>query len=452
MMGTTEKVARFVVDFDFSRLPASGVEQIKISILDTLGTALVGSKSHLGTLMTDLVKEMGGSHQARLVGSGMKTSALNAALANGTFAHADDYDDNGVFGHPGVVLIPPALALGELLKLSGKKILEAYAVGFEVAARVRAGVGGVEMEGGYHGTCLMGTMGAAAESAKLMGLDVAQTRAALGIAASLASGVMRNFGTDTKAFHAGHAARNGVLAASLAKRGFTGDPDILEAPRGFVFVFGQQQADIKRITENLGKSLSIAETKLLIKAWPCGFGNQPSMTALFRLIEQYDIRPEQVSAVEVVKASNREAGGLFRHNPQRGEEGKFSMEYNLATALVDRKVDLESYTDEKLARPMIQELIKKVTVIQDPELAALPLRLQGDTSPFSVVTLRLKDGRVLSQKEGLGKELKGEEIYAKYRENARIGGIGPNKIDRTIELVKGIEDLKDVTELMDTVS
>jgi 2-methylcitrate dehydratase PrpD len=444
-MGSTEKIARFVVDFDFSKLPASGMEQIKLSILDTLGVALVGAKGHIGAIMSDFVKEMGGNPQARLIGSGIKTSVLNAALVNGTMAHAEDYD---TMPHCGVVLVPIALILGEQLKLSGKKVLEAYAVGFEVGHRMR-GLGAIA-EAGFHSTSLLYTMGAAAEAGKLLALDVDQTRAALGIAASLASGIMQNFGTDTKALHGGHAARSGIQAALLAKKGFTGDPDVLEGPKGFFYVFGQEQADIKRVTENLGKSLAIAESNLFFKAWPnCGANHGP-LTAIFPLIEKYDIKPEQVNAIEVVTFS-KPPGALLRNNPQRGFEGKFSLQYNMATALVDRKVDLNSYTDEKLARPLIQDLMKKVTAVQDPEMADLPLRLQGE-GDFFIVTLKLKDGRVLSQREGRGRQLKGEEIYAKYRENAKIGGIAVNKIERSIELIKGLENLKDVTELMDAVS
>ena len=443
-------MARFVVDFDFSKLPPTGVEQIKISVLDTLGVALVGAKGRIGAILCDFVKEMGGNPQARLIGSGIKTSVLNAALANATFAHADDYDDMDSFGHPGCILAPTALALGEQLKLPGRKILEAYAIGFEVGRKLRAGMGAIE-RAGYHSSCLLGTMATAAESAKLLGLDIDRTRASLGIAASLASGIVQNFGTHTKPLHAGHAGRSGILAASLAEKGFTGDPNVLEAPRGFIYVFGQEQADIRRVAENIGNPLGIAQDGVRIKFWPSGHGSHASLTVLFHLIEKYNIRPEQVNAIEVVKSSPRETGGYIRNDPQRGDEGRFSMEYQLATALVDRKVDLYSFTDEKLFRPMIQDLIKKVTVVQDPEIAGLPLRLQGE-SPFTTLTLRLKDGRVLSERAGQVKLLTGEEIYDKFKENARFGGLTANKIERAIELVKGLENLRDVTELMDTVS
>lgn len=217
-MTTTEKVAEFIVDFEFKDIPPRGIEQIKFCLLDTIGCTLEGAMGPVANIMTEFVEEMGGKPQARILKSGIKTSVVNAALVNGTLAHADDFDDTGGFGHPGVVLIPTALALGEHLKLSGKKILEAYTVAFEVGYRLKIGMG-VVGEGGFHSTSLFGNLCTTAEASKLMGLDVAQTRSALGIAASSASGIMQNFGTFTKAFHAGQAARNGITAAILAKKG-----------------------------------------------------------------------------------------------------------------------------------------------------------------------------------------------------------------------------------------
>jgi 2-methylcitrate dehydratase PrpD len=451
-MGATEKLARFVVEFSFNDLPAKGIEQAKISLLDTIGAALVGAAGHTGDIVSDFIKEMGGHPQARLIGRGIKTSVADAALANGTFAHAEDYDDQGAFGHAGVVLTPTALALGEYLRLPGKKLLEAYAVGFEVGHKLNRNMGEVQVRGGYHNTSLFGTLAAAAESAKLLSLDVSQTRAALGIAASMASGIMQNFGTQTKPLHAGHASRCGITAAILAKKGFTGDPDILEAARGFVYVFGQEQADIKRISENIGKPLVIAEQGVRIKAFPCGWGNHPALLAILRLIEKHDIKPEQVNAIEVTTAS-KPPGFLIRTRPQNGGEGQHSMQYSMAIALADRKVDLKSYSQEMFSRPVVHDLMKKVKVTQHPELAGLPVRLRGEVG-FATVTLRLKDGRVLSERQEYGavKGLSGEAINTKYIENAKIGGLSPSKIERSLQLLKGLENLEDTTQLMDAIS
>ncbi|MFC1966923.1 MmgE/PrpD family protein [Chloroflexota bacterium] len=451
-MGTTEKVANFIVEFDFNDIPEKGIDQAKSSILDTIGTALVGSAGPVGTILANFVTEMGGNPQARLIGKGIRTSILDAALANGAFAHVDDYDDMGSIGHAGAVFTPPALALGEHLQLSGKKLLEAYAVGFEIGYKLRTSMGEVQNEGGFHSTALFGTVGAAAESAKLLGLDIAKTRVALGIAASLAFGIMQNFGTYTKPLHAGNAARNGILAAILAKKGLTADPDILEGPRGFFCVFGQQQSVISQMTQNIGKPLAISEYGVRIKPWPCCGGNNEALTAILHLIEQHDIKPDEVNNINVA-TSWKPPGSTIRINPRNGFEGHFSLQYNMALALLDRKIDLDSYSDEKFSRPAMQDLIKKVNVIWHPDCVDRPLRLQSE-SRFAIVTLNLKDGRVISEQIDTEnrKHLVGEEIYDKYTANAKIGGVPENNIERSIELIKRLEELKDIKELMDIVA
>jgi len=198
--------------------------------------------------------------------------------------------------------------------------------------------------------------------------------------------------------------------------------------------------------------LAIADANAFnVKRWPNCYANHPPIAAILHLIEKYDVRPEQVNAIEVLTFTKPPAA-LIRTNPQRGFEGKFSMQYSIATALVDRKVDLNSYTDEKLTRPMIQQLMKKVSVAQHPDTADLPPALFWEY-PFQgvIITLRLNDGRVLSEREDHEHDLKGEEIYAKYRENARIGGVTAKDTERSIELINGLENLKDVTKLVDTV-
>jgi 2-methylcitrate dehydratase PrpD len=449
-MGTTQKVAKYVVDFSIDQMTAREIQQVKTSILDTIGVVLVGSKGPVGTIMTDYIKLMGGNPHARLLGSGIKTSVVNAVLANGTFAHADDYDAHP---HTSILMLPPALALGEYLKLSGKKILEAYAVGWEIRVRINNSLGNVQFKAGYHSTPLHGTVAAAVEAAKLMGLSVDETRAAMGISASMACGIMQNFGTHTKPLHGGHASSSGVKAALLASKGFTGDPDVLEGRRGYFYVYGQQQADIRRLAETLGKvPLAIAdENAFCVKRWPNCYANHPPIAATFTLIEKYDVKPEQIEAIEVLTFTKPPAA-LIRTNPQRGYEGKFSMQHSIATALVDRKVDLNSYTDEKLSRPIMQQLIKRMTVRQHPDTVDLPLSLFWEY-PFQgvIITLKMNDGRVLTEREDHEHELKGKEILDKYQENCKIAGVNEKNMKRSMELVQGLEDVKDVTELVETV-
>lgn len=450
-MGTTEKVAKFIVDFDFASIPPKGIEQAKASIIDSIGVALLGSKEAVGDKVTRFVKSTGGEQQARLWGSGTRTSLPNATLANGVFIHAIDYDDGGGFGHHGAILVPPALALGEKYKLSGKKIIAAYAAAYEVGYKLLRSLGEIQFGAGFHSTSLLGTICAATESAKLMELDVTKTRMALSIAASLSSGLIQSFGTDAKAFQVGRAAESGILSALLASEGFTGDPNIFEEARGYFYVYGQEQSSIKLMTENIGNPLSIAAQDMHFKQWPCCGGNYEVLTAIFDLLKEHDIKPDDIRDITVA-TSMRPPGPVNRPQPRNGMEGRFSLPYNVATALLDHVIDLASFSDKKFERPAVQDLMRKVKVVWHPDCADRPLRLQSE-SRFITIDIIFNDGLMLSKRQDAAnrKQLKVEEVYGKYVDNARIAGISEDNISRSVTLAKTLEKCEDVTELIDLV-
>ena len=448
-MGTTEKVAKFIVDFDYASIPAKGIEQIKASIIDSLGVALLGCREPVGNSVAKFANTGNENQAARLLGIGTRTSALDATLVNSVFIHALDYDDGGGFGHHGAILVPPALALGEKLKLSGKQIIEAYAVAYEVGYKLLRGLGEIQTVGGFHSTALLGTLCAAAASAKLLGLDVLQTQMALGIAASFSSGLQQSFGTQAKPLQVARAAQSGVLAALLAQEGLTGDPNIFEEARGYFYVYGQEQSIIRSLTENLGKPLAVAEQEMHFKEWPCCGGNDEALTAVFELLHESEIRVDQIKEI-VIGTSWRPPGPVNRTRPQNGYEGKFSLEYTVPTALIDRVIDLSSYSAEKFARPIVQNLMKKVRVVWHPDAADKPLRLQSEAR-FVSIEIVLDDGRMLAKRQDARtrKNLRGEQVYAKYRNNARIFGLSAEKIEQSVAVIKSLETRADVTELID---
>ena len=450
-MRTTEKVAKFIVDFDFEAIPTKGLEQIKASIIDSIGVALLGCREPVGKIVAEFANTAGGDQQVRLLGLGTRTSVLDATLVNGVLIHALDYDDGGGFGHHGAVLVPPALALGETRGLSGRKIIEAYAVAYEVGYKLLRSLGEIQIVGGFHSTSLLGSICAAAESAKLLGLDVARTRMALSIAASLSSGLMQSFGTQAKPLQVGRAAQSGTLAALMASEGLAGDPNILEEARGYFYVYGQEQSMIRRMTENLGKPLSVAEQDMHFKSWPCCGGNDEALTAVFDLMKESEIRPDHIRNI-VVATSWRPPGPVNRPHPRNGYEGKFSLEYTVATALLDQVIDLSSYSDEKFERPAVHDLMRKVNVVWHPDCAGRPLRLLSE-SRFVTVEILFSDGRTLAKRQNAEsrKNLRGEEVYDKYRNNARMAGVSEREIERFVALVKALEECEDVTGLMDLV-
>ncbi len=229
-MGVTERFARFVVDTSYEDIPPEAIRIAKEISLDCLGTTLAGYVDPVGKAITKIVRDLGGTPECTVIGAGFKTSSAQAALANGTMAHALDFDDMGLsMGHPSVPVLPVILALGEKMHLTGRDILTAHLIGFEVEGKL--GYGSQELYSrGWHSTGVLGVMGAAAAAAKMLKLNMEQTRMAFGIAASHAAAVKPNMGSMTKPLHAGNAARGGIMAALLAKEGYTAEPSIIEHP------------------------------------------------------------------------------------------------------------------------------------------------------------------------------------------------------------------------------
>lgn len=450
-MGTTERVANFIVDLDFETIPAKGREQIKASIIDSVGVALLGSREPVGKLVAGIANAAAGNRPARLLGSGARTSVLDATLVNAVFIHALDYDDGGGFGHHGAILVPTALALGEELRLSGKQVIEAYAAAYELGFRLLRSLGEIQTVGGFHSTSLLGTICAAAESARLLGLKAEKTRMALSIAASLSSGLQQSFGTHAKPLQVGRAAQSGVLAALMAREGLSGDPEIFEQSRGYFYVYGQEQSVIRQLTENLGKPLSVAEQEMHFKEWPCCGGNDEALTAVFELLNESEIRTDQIKRV-VIGTSWMPPGPVNRPHPRNGYEGKFSLEYTVATALIDRRIDLSSYEDDRYRRDAVHDLMSRVQVMWHPDCAGRPLRLQSE-SRFVTVDIDMSDGRALSKRVDARtrRNHRGEQVYDKYRDNARRAGLAEEKVAKSVALVKSFEECKDVTELMDLI-
>lgn len=450
-MVTTEKVAKLILDFNYDSIPERGIKQSKAAIIDSIGAGLLGCKEPVAEAMMKVAGCRGGEPEARLWGTGERTSVTNAALLNSVCMHCMDYDNGGSLGHPAAVLIPTALALGEKYKLSGKKIIEAYAVGYELGAKLRNSLGDVQFGAGFHATSLLGSICSAAAAAKLVGLDVRKTRMALGIAASMSSGLMQNFGTDSKPIQVARAAESGVLAALLAREGCTGDPYIFEEAKGFYYVYGQEQASIKLLTENFGKPPAVAVERGHFKQWACCGGNYEVLSALYELLDEQELPADRITEI-VVATSMTPPGPAFRIRPRTPMEGRFSLTYNVASCLIDRAVNLDTFTDEKFNRSEVHELMDRIRVIWHPECAGKPMRLQGE-SRFVTIDIRLEDGRVISKRLDASdrKQLTAEETYVKYAENARSVGLAEDKITKAVELVKSFENCEDVTELIDLV-
>ena len=450
-MEETRKIADFIVKTDLNGIPPEAWVAGKRAILDCLGVALAGSRDPMARIMTDFIKDQGGRSQASVWGKKFKTSASLAALANGTFSHALDYDDitRSMRGHPTAPVLPAALAVEEELKAKGKDVLEAYLIGFEVEAKLGAGLNPYLFEGGWHPTAILGALGSTAATARLLKLPQEKVCCALGIAGSLASGLRQNFGTMTKPLHAGQAAKNGVVAAKLAQRGFTADGAIVEAKLGYANAFaGSGKYDLDKVTSGLGKSFEVLSPGVGLKRYPSCARTHPAIDAMVEMAVQNDLHPQDVQSVAC--AGSYTTPQLLLHTrPQTALEGKFSMEFCMALALIERKAELPHFKDQKVQDPKIQEMIKRVTFSIRPDLATV----ENSGNPSTTVKILLKDGREFSRtvdeaRGTPGNPLTNQEVREKYRQCVK--GVLPKKeTEKTIEMVENLETLNKISSLTD---
>lgn len=449
-MQITEELARFVSETPAGSLPAAARETARRAILDTLGVMLVGSREDCARIVADVVRSEQSRPTSTVVGQGFRTSVRGAALANGVSAHALDYDDvNSVMtGHPSVPLLPAVLAVGEETGASGEDALAAFVLGFEVEAKLGRAMGRSHYARGFHATATLGALAAASAAARLYGLEADHLQMALGIAASLAGGLRQNFGTMTKPLHPGYAAQNGIVAAQLAARGFTADANILEGEIGYLNVFSpDRDAHPERITSDLGGQFEILESGVGVKQYPCCFGTHRALDATLDMRSEHGVQAGDVERVEVVIP--RGAGEPLIHSrPVTGLQGKFSMEYCVAAAILDGKVGLDSFEDESVRRPAAQELLRKVETLNDASESA-------PAEGFADVTIYLNGGRLLKRRvdEPRGSArlpLRLDQLQAKYRDCAeRV--LGPQATQRSLELVLDLERLPSIAALTEVL-
>lgn len=443
-MDVTRRLAQFAVETRYRDLPADVVEKGKERILDTLGCMIAGCTEALASLMVKYVDETGGTPEATIVGFGHKTNVAKAALVNGTLGHALDFDDTHISfsGHPSTVILPSVLSLGEKMNCPGEAILEAFLVGFEVACKIGRGVNPRLYENGWHATSVIGTLGAAIAAGKVLGLHADKMASALGLAASQSCGLKENFGTMTKPFHAGRAAQSGVISALLAKNGFTASQQILEAKRGFCATFAGEY-DLNGMVENLGNPYEIISPGVHTKPYPSCLMTHPIIDATLSLAESHNIQPEDVDSV-VCEIAPLASEALIHSNPETGLQGKFSAPYVVAVSLLDPRVSLEQFTDQKVRDPKARTIMQKVNVVVHPEIETSP--------PPAIVHIRLKDGKEHTKRVDIAtgnpeKPLSLDRMIEKFRSCADTM-INRKRIDESIDLILHFEKLTDITKLI----
>jgi 2-methylcitrate dehydratase PrpD len=449
MENVTENISEFICNTNYENVSRDVLELSKLHILDTLGVLIAGSKEDVTRIIKEYIQSLGCGQESTLITQRTKTLAQYAAFGNGVIAHVLDFDDYEVpsMAHPSVTVLPAVLALGERVKASGKACLEAYFAGMEVISKVGRGINPDHYDKGWHSTGTLGTLGAASASSKLLKLSLEKVRMALGIASSMSSGLRGNFGTMTKAFHAGHAARNGVESAILASLGFTASKDILENDLGFCNIFTERRNyDLQKIVEGLGAPFSILSPGVGIKPYPSCAATHSFLDGIFCLMCQYDIKAEEVDSVEC-GIFYRYPKMLIHSNPQTGLEGKFSLEFCIALALQERDVSLRQFTDSKVKEPGIRKLIKRIKKEVTEEAGR-----KRTEYPIAILTVHMKNGksfpcRVEKRKGSPVNPLSAEEIIDKFMDCAQMN-YSISQSRRIFEAVRSIEKIEDIGELI----
>jgi len=454
--GLTREVAEFIVNLRYSAIPEDVIGLGKKSILDGLGLTLCGSVAESGNLSRNYIASLGLSRgDAIVIGSTIKAPARFAAFVNGIGIHADDYDDTqlavaedrvyGLLTHPTATALAAALATAEAGGRSGQELMTAYHAGVEVECKIAEAIAPRHYDEGFHSTGTCGAIGAAAAAAKVAGLNPMATRRALGIAASEAGGLRENFGTMTKPFHAGRAAESGVVAADLAKAGWTAAEQILEAPRGFFRAAGGTY-DPQAILHRLVNPWTFRTPGVSIKPFPSGSLTHPGMTEMSRLIREYGIKATQVESVTV--GTNRNMpNALIHHRPKTGLEAKFSMEFCMSSLLLYGKAGLMEFSDSVVNRPEIQEMIAQVHFGIDPVAEAA-----GYNKMTTILELRLRDGRTIKGRADFASgspamPMTYQEVAGKFLDCAAFAKWPDAKAKAVVELVRKLETVTNVKTL-----
>lgn len=376
-MGVTATLAQFISGLRYESLPPALVEAAKVAIIDGVANMVAGSAQPLAHTIGQYTRDMGGTPHSSVIGWGFKTNPPSAAFANGVFGHCLDFEIQGYPPTHGTSsCLPAALALAEANNASGKAVITAYVLGWEIQGRLRA-ASAPHTAHAYHPPGLVGPLGGAAAASSVLGLDAHQTNMALGIAASRTGGLTANTGTMVKSTHPGNAARMGTEAALLAKAGYTSSDEALESETGYAQALFGQQLDWKTVTAGLGENYRLLDPGFDIKRFPAQIYMQRPIEAVLNLREQHGVEASQLRTLTIAGPHRSHSGPL----PRSGLDGKFSIQYCATIALLDGSVGIDSFTDQRRFTPDIEETLPKVRLetVQTDTATAVAEMADGST-------------------------------------------------------------------------
>jgi aconitate decarboxylase len=442
---TTSRFVDCVMAIRYEELPEEAVRMAKHVMLDGIGVAIAGADeaSGVGRIAKRYVRETAAGSDATVITGGFKSSVAEAAFANGTMMHALDFDNIWYpLNHPTSPTLPAILAIAEKGGHAGRKVIEAIVTAFEVQGRIRLAATGWEIGRGFHKPGVTGTMGATVGVGKLLGLSSQQMLMAFGIAGSRAGSLSINTGTMTKSSHSGQGARAGVECAMLASMGFTASPDIFSEGGFFdALIGGENHPEL--LTEGFAAPYRMVSPGVGFKKYPSSITTHHSIDAALALRAAHDFPPEEISAVEVVFPC---WDHVDRPSPATGLDGKFSVQYTVAAALLDSEVTIASFTDARRFAPDMEALLPKIQMTYDASIPA-------DTNKMHVIVrVTLSDGRSFSHETRklagwVGYPLTDEQRLKKFDGCVR-DFLSRADAEQLVELVERLDELEDVSGIM----
>jgi 2-methylcitrate dehydratase PrpD len=453
----SEKIADLSVGLRYEDLPEKARTKAANLTLDLLGSIIGSKEIESSRIAAELALQLDGPQESTVIGYSRKVAAPHAAFANAIQGYAFDFTDdhNESNSHLSAATVPVSLALGEKLGASGREVLEAVALGCEIVARLGSAFLGKTYYQGFHPTSTCGTFGATVASARLMKLDVQQTVNSLGIAGSQVGGLMawNTSGSYTKRLQAGHPAMVGIISAMMAQKGFNGPPAIIEGEDGFLQAYSyNRQYDTGWITDGLGETWAFVDTS--IKVYPCCRYSAGHLDASLDIANRYHPDPAKIERV-LIRSSDYTIRLLARPrkmDPQNVVDTQFSMPWQAAIALIDGKIDVDTFTDENIHRPDVRQLMQKVEWVVDDEFER---RYPEHYS--CAVTVTMEDGteytsEVEDPKGDWRNPVTQQELEHKFIHLAAREIKDQEKIERIIDLVTGVDQVDDVGSLFALIS
>jgi len=456
-MGLTEGIAHFIQDHGLADCPEGVLDKTKKVIVDTFAAILSGADSEVAAPLLDYARLSGATGASPVWGTSLRVSGETAALINGSFGHALDFDDvlSMMPAHPSAVIIPALCADLQTHKLSGSALIEAQVMGIEVGGKIGLAITTEHYHRGFHGTGTLAMFCGVAALAKTRKLDLATTRMAFGIASSMASGVRRNFGTMTKPLHTGLAARNALQAVNLASSGFTAALDGLEGKAGFFASYGVKESDPDVALRGLGKPWVVADPGIALKKFPCCYAMHRGMDGVLALRAKHGFEAKDVVRLDV----RMPEGGmevLTFPDPHTGLEGKFSMEYGAAAGALDGRYGIWTFTDEAVRRPEVRDMLMRIRAYETPECRGddplFDTRSSGSRG-FVEVDIELKNGvkdrmRVPKPPGHPSRELTWDDLEGKFLDCAGEAKIAKVKAKQAFAVLRNLEDCPDINAIV----